>query len=151
MKVMIAGSFDPITLGHADLISRSAALFDSVTVCIAVNSEKKYMYGIDKRRLMVETYCKQFPNVTVDVCDGLVAEYAVKNRINAIVKGVRTAADFDYEYQIDCINKSIAPIETLLLPSSPKYMHLSSTAVREMIKYGRDLSKYVPESVLELL
>lgn len=151
MRAMITGSFDPPTLGHLDIIKRAADLFDEVVVCAAENSEKRYAYPLDRRLEMLRAACRTLDNVTVDICSGLVAEYAATHEIDAIVKGVRSPLDFDYEMTLDRVNKSISPIETLLLAASPEYSHLSSTVAREMIKYGRDLSQTLPPEVIKLL
>lgn len=151
MRVMITGSFDPPTLGHLDIIKRASALFDEVVVCVAENSEKKYAYSADRRLEMLAAACGALDNVTVDLCHGLVAEYAASHGIDAIVKGVRSPIDLDYEMTLDRVNKSIAGVETLFLAASPEYSHLSSTVAREMIKYGRDLSGILPPEVIDLL
>lgn len=148
MKVMITGSFDPPTLGHSDIIARCARMFDEVVVCICVNSEKKYMFTVKDRTEMLRAACRNYPNVTVDICDGLVSEYAASHGIAAVVKGVRSGADFEYECVLDAVNRSVADVETILLPSRPEYRHLSSTVGREMIRYGRELSKFLPGEVI---
>ncbi|MGM9637536.1 MAG: pantetheine-phosphate adenylyltransferase [Eubacteriales bacterium] len=151
MKAMITGSFDPPTLGHQDIIERSAKIFDEVVVCLCLNSEKRYMFTAEQRMEMLKACCEGLPNVTVDTCAGLVAEYAATHGVGVIVKGVRSGADFEYECVLDTVNRSIAPVDTVFLPSRPEYRHLSSTVGREMIRYGRDLSKYLPEAVVRTL
>lgn len=151
MKAMITGSFDPPTLGHQDVIERSSKIFDQVVVCLCLNSEKKYMFSEERRLEMLKACCEGLPNVTVDTCYGLVAEYAATHGVGVIVKGVRSGADFEYECVLDTVNRSIAPIDSVFLPSRPEYRHLSSTVGREMIRYGGDLSKYLPEAVIRIL
>lgn len=151
MRVLITGSFDPPTLGHLDIIKRAAALFDEVVVAIAENSEKKYMYPLDTRVKMLRACTSGISSVSVDVCHGLVAEYAAANRIDAILKGVRSPLDLDYECVLDRVNKTIDPIETVFLAASPEFSYLSSTVAREMIKYHQSLEKYLPPEVVELI
>lgn len=151
MKVMITGSFDPPTLGHIDVVARAAKMFDSVVVCVCSNSEKKYMFTARDRIEMLRAACGKYPNVQVEICAGLVSEYAASHGIDAIVKGVRSGADFEYECVLDAVNRSVADVETILLPSRPEYRHLSSTVGREMIRYGKELSKFLPEEVIPLV
>lgn len=145
------GSFDPITLGHLNIIRRAAQIFDNVVVCIAVNSSKTSpMFSIDERAAMVRTAVARYPNVTVDMSYGLLAEYAKKYEGAVIVKGLRAASDFEYEFQMNLINKKINPeLETMFLTSSEKYTFLSSSIVREMAKYGADLTGLVPTEIIE--
>ena len=150
-KALITGSFDPPTLGHLDLIERSAELFDQTVVCIFVNSEKNYMFGLEKRKSMLEAVCARFDNVTVDACGGLVADYAAKNGIDVIVKGARNGADFDYECMIARVNNSVFETETVILPCRPGLEHVSSTAAREMIKYNGNLEAFLPREVIRLI
>lgn len=151
MKVMITGSFDPPTLGHMDIIGRASKMFGSVEVCVCSNSEKRYMFTTRERTEMVRAACAGFSNVNVAVCTGLVSDYAVSHGIDAIVKGVRSGADFEYECVLDAVNRSVADVETIFLPSRPQYRHLSSTVGREMIRYGRELSKFLPEEVIAII
>lgn len=151
MKAMITGSFDPPTLGHQDIIERATKIFDEVVVCLCQNSEKRYMFTVDQRLEMLKACCKNLPNVTVDTCTGLVAEYAATHGVGVIVKGVRDGVDFEYECILDTVNRSIAPVDSVFLPSRPEYRHLSSTVGREMIRYGRNLSGYLPEAVIRTL
>lgn len=148
---MITGSFDPPTLGHLDIIKRTSVLFDDVVVAVAENSEKKYAYPLETRLKMLSVCTNDLPNVSVDVCLGLAAKYAAANGIDAIVKGVRSPLDLDYECVLDRVNKSISPIETIFLAASPEYLHISSTVAREMIKYHQDLEKYLPPEVAKLI
>ena len=150
-KALITGSFDPPTLGHLDLIERCSALFDQTVVCIFVNSEKNYMFGLEKRRKMLEAVCARFDNVTVDAYGGLVADYAAENGIDVIVKGARNGADYDYECMIARVNDSVFETETVILPSRPGLEHVSSTAAREMIKYNGRIEAYLPQEVIALL
>ena len=149
-KALVCGSFDPVTNGHIDIIRRAAKLFDSVTVCVFDNSTKKYLFSCDVRADMIREACvaEELRNVTVDICNGMVAHYVRDNGIDVIVKGVRNSQDFEYERTIDCANKlAYSGAETLLLMSDPSLAYVSSTVVREFIKYGEDIRGLVPESV----
>ena len=152
MSVAICpGSFDPITLGHLNIIRRTAKIFDKVIVCIMYNSSKSSpMFTIDERAEMVRKVVARFPNVEVDTSCGLLAEYAKKYEGAVLVKGLRAASDFEYEFQMNLINKKINPsLETMFLTSSEKYTFLSSSVVREMARYGADLSDFVPCEIIE--
>ncbi|MBR0354287.1 MAG: pantetheine-phosphate adenylyltransferase [Oscillospiraceae bacterium] len=143
------GSFDPITLGHLNIIRRASRIFDRVVVLIAVNSGKTQpMFTIEERVDMVRRACMRYPNVTVDSSDILLAEYAKKIEGAVLVKGLRAASDFEYEFQMDLINKNINPeLETMFLTASGKYTFLSSSVVREMARYGADLTGLVPNEL----
>lgn len=152
MSVAICpGSFDPITLGHLNIIRRTAKIFDKVVVCIMYNSSKSSpMFTIDERAEMVRKVVERFPNVEVDTSCGLLAEYAKKYEGAVLVKGLRAASDFEYEFQMNLINKKINPsLETMFLTASEKYTFLSSSVVREMARYGADLSDFVPCEIIE--
>lgn len=144
------GSFDPITLGHLDIISRSAQIFDNVIVCIMFNSNKtKPMLAISERVEMVKKVVECFPNVRVDTSAGLLAEYAKQFDGAVIVKGLRAASDFEYEFQMNHINKKINPeLETMFLTANEKYTFLSSSVVREVASYGADLTGFVPREIV---
>ena len=143
------GSFDPITLGHLNIIRRASRIFDRVVVLIAVNSGKTQpMFTIEERVDMVRRACMRYPNVTVDSSDILLAEYAKKIEGAVLVKGLRAASDFEYEFQMDLINKNINPeLETMFLTADGKYTFLSSSVVREMARYGADLTGLVPNEL----
>lgn len=145
------GSFDPITLGHLNIIRRTAKIFDHVVVCIMKNSTKTSpMFSVEERTDMVKRACVRYENVTVESSDILLAEYAKRFENPVIVKGLRAASDFEYEFQMDLINKNINPkLETMFLTASGKYTFLSSSVVREMAKYGADLTGLVPQELIE--
>lgn len=144
------GSFDPITLGHLNIIRRTAKIFDHVIVCIMKNSTKTSpMFSVEERTEMVRRACVRYENVTVESADILLAEYAKRFENPVIVKGLRAASDFEYEFQMDLINKNINPkLETMFLTASGKYTFLSSSVVREMAKYGADLTGLVPQELI---
>ena len=150
-KALVTGSFDPVTLGHMDLITRAARIFESVVVGIFVNSAKVYTFDAEERANMIEEACAEagLTNVKVELCTGMVAHYVRDNGIDVIVKGIRGAADAEYERMVDEINKLVNPnAETMLLLSNPALGMLSSSSVRELLRYGEDVSKLVPASVL---
>ena len=154
MKIAIyPGSFDPITLGHLDIIRRAAQCFDKVFVCVMDNCDKKsHMFPAEKRLELLHRSVADLPNVEAELFQGLLADYARKKDARVIVKGLRNATDFDLEYQMAAINRGIWPdLETVFLPASTEYQHFSSTMVREMIRYGQPLEKYVPLPVAEEL
>ncbi len=147
------GSFDPITLGHLDIIRRAAACFDKVYVCVMVNCEKKQPMFTPERRLeLIRHSVAHISNVEVENWSGLLADYVRAKNAHILVKGVRNCADFELENQMARINQGVCPgLETLLLPASAEFEHFSSTMVREMIRYHQPLEKYVPAPVAEEL
>ena len=145
------GSFDPITLGHLNIIRRASRIFDRVVVCVMFNSTKTSpMFSVEERVDMVRRAVAKYPNVTVDSSDGLLAEYARRFDGAVVVKGLRAASDFEYEFQMNLINKKINPeMETMFLTSSEKYTFLSSSIVREMARYDADLTGLVPDEIID--
>lgn len=145
------GSFDPITLGHLNIIRRTSRIFDKVIVCVMHNSNKTSpMFSVEERLDMVKRAVAKYPNVTVDTSSGLLAEYAKQFPGAVVVKGLRAASDFEYEFQMNLINKKINPeMETMFLTSSGKYTFLSSSVVREMARYDADLKGFVPDEIIE--
>ena len=148
-----SGSFDPITLGHLDVIRRAAACFDKIWVCVSPNAEKKNQLFTPEQKLrLVQAAVANLPNVEAELYPGLLADYAVDHGANVIVRGVRNVTDFDAEYQMALINRGIHPQqETMLLPASAEYQHFSSSMVREMIRYHQPLEKYLPASIIPLV
>ena len=148
-----SGSFDPITLGHLDIIRRAAACFDRVCVCVSPNAEKKnQMFTPEEKLLLVRTAVEDLPNVEAELWPGLLADFAVDHGATAIVRGVRNVTDFDMEYQMALINRGIHPqLETMMLPASGAYQHFSSSMAREMIRYGQPLEAYLPASIIPLV
>jgi pantetheine-phosphate adenylyltransferase len=142
------GSFDPITYGHLDIIGRASALYDEVVVAVLVNHTKASLFTVEERMEMIREVTKVFPNVRVDSWSGLLVEYCKAHGIPAIVKGLRAVSDFDYELQMAQMNHQLAGIETVFISTSPQYSFLSSSLVKEIAKYGGDVSGYVPPSVL---
>jgi len=148
-----SGSFDPITLGHMDIIRRAAACFDKVWVCVSPNAEKKnQMFTPEEKLRLVKLAVSELPNVEAELWPGLLADYAVDKGADAIVRGVRNTTDFDVEYQLALINSGIHPgLETMLMPASAEYQHFSSSMAREMIRYHQPLEKYLPAAVIPLV
>ena len=144
------GSFDPVTLGHLNIIKRASACFDKVIVCTMVNSKKSGMFTAEERLDMLRRTTARFPNVEVDASDELLANYAHRKGATVLVKGLRAVSDFESEVQMAIINNKLNPhLETVFLPSSPKYTYLSSTIVKEMARYGADLSDFVPREIVD--
>ena len=149
--VICPGSFDPVTLGHLDIITRSSKIFDKVIVLVMTNYKKQnsYSFTSDERVEMIRECTKNLKNVEVDSYDGLLAEYAKQIGAVAIVKGLRAVSDFEYEFQMNHINKKINPeLETMFLTANEKYTFLSSSVVREVASYGADLTGFVPREIV---
>ena len=152
-SAVCSGSFDPITLGHLDIIRRASACFDKVWVCVSHNAEKtNQMFTPQQKLELVRTAVRDMPNVQAELWPGLLADFAVEHGASVIIRGVRSGADFDAEYQLASINRGIYPqLETLLLPASGAYQHFSSSMAREMIRYRQPLEQYLPASVVPLV
>lgn len=144
------GSFDPITLGHLNIIRRASTIFDRVVVLVMKNREKTPLFDISERVEMVKKATARFANVDVETTELLLAECAKKFENPVIVKGLRAVSDFEYEFQIALINRKMNPeLETVFLTASEKYTFLSSTAVKEMAAYGADLREFVPVEIMD--
>ena len=151
-KALIPGSFDPPTVGHYDIVERASAMFDEVWAVALVNSSKHESFSVSERLKMLHAAFDGIKNVRVDVSQELLADYAAEHGLGTIVKGARSATDFDYEMSLSLINRSINPeLDTVIIPTKAEYMHVSSTMVRELLKYGCDYSRAVPAGVAELL
>lgn len=147
---LIPGSFDPITLGHLNIIRRASQIFDHVVVCVMKNSAKNYLFSIDERVELARRVVDRLGNVEVATTNMLLAEYAKQYEGAVIVKGLRAVSDFDYEFQLALVNKKMNPdLDTLFLTSSEKYTFLSSTVVKEMAAYGADLSEFAPSEIID--
>ncbi len=153
-KALIPGSFDPITVGHLDIITRASKMFDEVIVLISKNSSKNYMLCSEKRALLAADATKKLSNVKVAIFDGLLVDFAVVSDIDVTVKGVRNSKDFEYEQNMAQTNKLLSKklynrdFETMLLPCSKEYIDVSSTAVRLLLNKGADVSELVPNKDL---
>ncbi|MEJ7651735.1 MAG: pantetheine-phosphate adenylyltransferase [Nakamurella sp.] len=145
--VVCPGSFDPPTLGHLDVIGRAAGLFDSVTVAVLVNPSKDGLFEVPERLALLAETTARWPNVTLDSFRGLLVDYCRDKGISAIVKGLRAVTDFDYELQMAQMNSGLTGIETLFLPTSAEYSYISSSLVKQVARYGGDVSAYLPAEV----
>ena len=153
MKTAIyPGSFDPITLGHLNIIKRAAVCFDKLIVCVMVNSEKvnRGLFTEAERVELIRRVVAKLPNVEVDSSSTLIAEYARQKKACTLVKGLRAVSDYENELQMALINRKLNPrLETMFLPSSAKYTYVSSSVVKEMARYGADLTDFVPREIIE--
>ena len=151
MKTAIyPGSFDPITLGHLNIIKRAALCFDKLIVCVMVNSQKNGLFTPEERVELLRRVVSQLPNVEVDASSVLLAEYARQRKARVIVKGLRAVSDFESEVQMAVVNRKLNPnVDTMFLPSNEKYTYLSSTVVKEMVRYGVELSDFIPREIIE--
>jgi len=147
-RVVCPGSFDPVTNGHLDVISRAAALHDEVVVAVLINITKKSLFSTDERVDMLREVTRDLGNVRVERFHGLLVNFCTANGINAIVKGLRAVSDFEYEMQMAQMNYRLAKVETLFMTTNPQYSFLSSSLVKEIATYGGDVSGLVPEQVL---
>ena len=150
MKIAICpGSFDPVTLGHLDIIERAADIFDEVIVLVASNRSKKTLFTTEERLELISR-CVKTDNIRLDTHDGLLVDYAKEKGAVAIVKGLRAVSDFDYEFQQSLINKSLYPeCETVFLTARGENMFLSSSMVKEVCTLGGDISSFVPECIVQ--
>ncbi len=145
------GSFDPITLGHLNLIKRASVCFDKLVVCVMSNREKSQgLFTPDERVELIRRVVGQLPNVEVDCSFGLLAEYARERRACAVVKGLRAVSDYEKEVQMALINRKLNPrLDTLFLPASAQYTYLSSSAIKELATYGADLTDFLPREIIK--
>jgi pantetheine-phosphate adenylyltransferase len=146
--VVCPGSFDPVTNGHLDVISRAAGLYEEVIVAVLINITKKSLFTVDERVEMLSEVTKHYGNVRVERFHGLTVDFCTANGVNVIVKGLRAVSDFEYEMQMAQMNYRLAKIETLFMTTNPLYSFLSSSLIKEIAKYGGDVSGLVPEQVL---
>ena len=143
--VIYPGSFDPVTLGHLQVIRRAAKMFDKVIVAVLINSSKTPTFSVDERMDLLRQVTADLENVEIAGFDGLLAEYARERGVNAIVKGLRAVSDFEYEFQMALINRKLNPeLDTVFLASDSSYTYLSSSAVKNVASHGGDISNFVP-------
>ena len=150
-RAVCPGSFDPVTNGHVDVINRAAALYDELVVAVLVNPGKAGLFPVDERMELLREAVAGLPNVTVDSFQGLLVDYCRAHDIPVIVKGLRAVADFEYELQMAQMNRELAGVETLFVPTAPQVGHLSSSLVKQIALFGGDVSSLVPKAVLERL
>jgi len=142
------GSFDPLTLGHVDIIARGAALFDRIIVAILVNPGKTPLFDVEERLAIIREAFASTPNVTADAFDGLLVDYARRTRASAIVRGLRAVSDFEYEMQLAMMNRHLAPdVETVFMMPAAQYSYVSSRLVKEVFTFGGDVTGLVPPAV----
>ncbi|HMC00644.1 MAG TPA: pantetheine-phosphate adenylyltransferase [Flavobacteriaceae bacterium] len=147
-KALFPGSFDPLTLGHYDIIKRGVTLFDEVIVAIGINADKKYMFSLEQRKKFIEEAFKDEPKISVVTYEGLTVDFCKKIGINFILRGLRNPADFEFEKAIAHTNRDLAPIETVFLLTSAQTSYISSSIVRDVIRNHGDYTKLVPKSVV---
>jgi pantetheine-phosphate adenylyltransferase len=145
------GSFDPVTLGHVDIFERAAAQFDEVVIAVLVNPAKKGMFSVDERIAMIKECTRHLPNLRVEAGEGLVVDFVRAQGLTAIIKGLRTGTDFEYELQMAQMNKHIAGVDTFFVATTPRYSFVSSSLAKEVASLGGDVSDLLPESVNERL
>ncbi|GAA4578327.1 pantetheine-phosphate adenylyltransferase [Planotetraspora phitsanulokensis] len=150
-RVVCPGSFDPVTNGHLDIIGRTSRLYDEVVVAVLINVEKKSLFTVDERIEMLTAVTKEYGNVRVEKFHGLLVDFCKQQGIPAIVKGLRAISDFDYELQMAQLNYRMSGVETLFMSTNPEYSFLSSSRLKEIARYGGDVSGLVPDLVKELL
>ena len=146
-RAVCPGSFDPVTNGHVDVINRAAGLYDELVVAVLVNPGKAGLFSVDERMELLRESVSGLPNVTVDSFQGLLVDYCRSHDIPVIVKGLRAVSDFEYELQMAQMNRELAAIETLFVPTGPQVAHLSSSLVKQIATFGGDVSKLVPKVV----
>lgn len=146
------GSFDPITIGHEDIVKRAVPLFDKIIVAIGVNTQKSYLFDLETRMKCLEKVFSKYKNVEIDTYEGLTINYCKIKNANYILRGIRSAADFEYEKTIAHLNHAMAEnVETILILSKAELGSISSTIVREIIKGKGDVSKFVPKEILSTI
>jgi pantetheine-phosphate adenylyltransferase len=150
-RAVCPGSFDPVTNGHLDIIGRAANLYDEVVVAVLVNQSKSSLFGVDERIELLRSVTARWANVRIDSFRGLLVDYCRRHDIPVIVKGLRAVSDFDYELQMAQMNRGLAGIDTMFMPTNPEYSFLASSLVKEIARWGGDVSALVPPEVLVLL
>lgn len=149
VTAIYTGSFDPITLGHLNMIKRASRVFDKLVVCVMVNKDKHPLFTVEERLRQIRLVTQRFPNVEVDYSEELVADYARKNGASVVVRGLRALSDYEKECQMALMNKRLNPdLETFFLAASEKYMYLSSSAVKELAMFGADLTAFAPREII---
>jgi pantetheine-phosphate adenylyltransferase len=150
-RCVCPGSFDPVTNGHLDVISRASALYDEVTVAVLVNASKQGLFDVSERMDMLTRVTADLGNVVVDSFHGLLVDHCRERQIPVVVKGLRAVSDFDYELQMAQMNRSLASIETVFVPTNPEWSFLASSLVKEVATFGGDVAHLVPPHVLARL
>ena len=146
-RAVFPGSFDPITLGHIDILNRALSLFDEIIIAIGVNADKKYMFSLEDRKKQIEYTFKNQPKIKVKTYTGLTVDFCVAEQANFILRGLRNSNDFIYEQSIAQTNSSLADVESIFIICTPSLSNISSSIVRDIIRNGGDYTKMVPKSV----
>ena len=150
-RAVCPGSFDPITNGHLDIIARACRLYDEVYVAVMINKSKKGLFEIDERIDLIRQVTAEYANVRVEAFHGLLVDFCKQRDIPAIVKGLRAVSDFDYELQMAQMNIGLSGIETLFMPTNPQYSFVSSSLIKDVAKWGGDVTPHVPDVVADRL
>jgi pantetheine-phosphate adenylyltransferase len=150
-RAVCPGSFDPVTNGHLDIIGRASRLFDELVVAVLINQSKSGLFQLDERLDILAEVTKGYPNVRVEAFQGLLVDFCRAKDIGVIVKGVRVASDFDYELQMAQMNIGLSGIETLFMPTNPQYSFVSSSLIKDVAKWGGDVTPHVPDVVADRL
>ena len=152
MKAAFPGSFDPPTLGHLNIIRRAAGIFNELTVVVAENRQKNYLFNADERVTMIRQLAKKYGNVSVAVCNSLIVDFLRKERIKVLIRGIRGTEDFSYEFELSMMNKTLdSGIETVFMTTDPEYFTLSSSIIKEIASFGGNVSGMVPPLVARAL
>ncbi len=150
-RAVCPGSFDPVTNGHLDIIGRASRLFDEVIVAVLVNESKSGLFPHDERVAMLRDVTAGYPNVRVDEFQGLLVDYCREQGASVVIKGIRAVSDFDYELKMAQMNVGLSGVETLFMPTNPLYSFLSSSLIKDVAKWGGDVSPHVPALVAQRL
>jgi pantetheine-phosphate adenylyltransferase len=150
-RAVCPGSFDPVTNGHLDIIERTAGLFDEILVAVLVNEKKQGLFTVDERMDMLREVTAAYPNVSVHSFHGLLVDFCQTHGVRAIVKGLRAVTDFDYELQMAQMNRRLSGVDTLFMSTNPEYSFLSSSLVKEVARFGGDVSHLLPKPVFRRL
>lgn len=146
-KALFTGSFDPFTKGHHDIVQRALKLFDQVVIGIGINENKKTMFSAEERRQMIQTLYKEEARIGVEYYKGLAVEFAEQINATCILRSIRSVKDYEYELAMADINKELSGIETMILFTKPQLAHISSSAVRELIHFGKDVTAFLPDGL----
>ena len=150
-RVVYPGSFDPVTNGHLDVVGRAARLYDDVVVAVLINATKAGLFTVEERLEMLGDVTVRYPNVRVTSFRGLLVDFCKANDIEVVIKGIRAVSDFDYELQMAQMNLGLAGVETLFMATNPLYSFLSSSLIKDVAKWGGDVTAHVPEVVAQRL
>ena len=146
-RAIFPGTFDPFTVGHASIVSRALTFIDEIVIAIGINESKHTHFPLEQRKRMISDYYKDNPRISVQTYDGLTTDFAREAGANLIVRGIRTVRDFEYEETIADINRQLTGIETILLFTEPELTCVSSTIVRELLSFGKDVSQFLPKGM----